>query len=249
MTSLTGVSTFACYYGPNRLAQIAAYDLVIVQAAHHAPAALAALRARGVRVAAYLSIGEAPAAEADPRWTLLDPATGASARNEQWDTVFVDCRSEAWRALLLDARIPQLLELGVDGLFLDTVDVQEAYPATRPGVEQLLGEIRDRFPASTLLINRGFGMLDTVRAIADGLVFESFTSYHDGAGYRAWAGQDLAWTAQMATRLARSLGGKPVFTVDYAAPEDAALRERAERRARAYGFVPFVGTRHLDWLP
>ena len=49
--------SYACYYGPARLRVLASYSLVLVEPAYYAPAQVAQLRARGVQVIAYLSIG------------------------------------------------------------------------------------------------------------------------------------------------------------------------------------------------
>ena len=176
---LGAVSSFACYYGPGALARLADYDVAILQVAHYTPQALATLRAAGVRVAAYLSVGEVTAIEAESAgeaWLLRDPAQGTPVVNPRWGTLLVDCRSAAWQAYLIEVRIPALLGRGAEGLFLDTVDVPEAYPEVRSGLEALLTRLRARFPERPLLINRGFSILNTALTVADGFVFEAFTT-------------------------------------------------------------------------
>jgi len=236
-------SRFASYYGFNRLEQLAEYDLVIVQAEHHTPADLHTLQQRGATPFGYLSLTEVMETESTAPWILRD------ARNLAWNTLLVDCRSAAWQAFVLEERIPYLLQRGLQGLFLDTVDVALQYADILPGVETLLRRIRAHYPDLPVLVNRGFTVLDTVAQIADGVVFESFTTYHNGPHYAAWTGSDLFWTMQMAVRLQQTLRTRLVLTIDYAAPDDLALRRRAEQRAKAYGFTPFVSTCFLDWLP
>lgn len=240
---------FACYYGLGQLERLARYDLVILQAEHYTAAEIASLRAQGTCVVIYASIGEIPLDAAERAWTLKDPETGEPVVNPTWETALTDCRSEAWRAHLVGSRIPQLLSSGADGLFLDNVDDQERHAGSVPCINRLLRRIRWRTPDRILLINRGFALLDVVSEVADGLVFEAFTSYYDGERYMAWEGDDLEWTAWMARRLQRLSPEIPILTVDYAAPEDHALRRHAEARARSHGFIPFVSTHRLDWLP
>ena len=244
---LSEISSFACYYGLNRLEQLATYDLVIVQAELYSREEIMALPCQAVL--GYLSLGEVADDVAQSTWVLHDAASGAVARNPRWKTTFVDCRSDDWQRFLIDVRIPALLERGVHGLFLDTVDVQDGYPETRSGVVRCLERIRECYPAAVLVVNRGFTILDAVAAVADTVVFESFTTYHDGERYVAWPEPDLAWTALMATKLRQAFGPRPILSIDYAPPGDVQLRVRAEQRARSYGFLPFVTTYALDRLP
>jgi polysaccharide biosynthesis protein PelA len=246
---LKPLTNFACYYGRDHLAELANYNLAILQVEQYAPEELAALSSHDVTIVAYLSLGEVPVAESDDRWIFRDPETGESVLNTLWGTVAVDCRSEPWHQHLLEERIPELLSRGATGLFLDTVDIQETLVATRPGVTALLRRIRREHPNTVIVVNRGFAILDTVLAVADAVAFEAFSSHYDGATYTLWRDRDLAWTAQMAARLNQTRGNCPVLTIDYAGPDDHALRERAVDRARRYGFIPFVGTYALDWLP
>jgi hypothetical protein len=236
-------SRFACYYGLNRLERLADYDLVILQAEHYTLADMLSLRERGTLPLGYLSLSEVAETESAAPWVLRD------ARNLDWNTVLVDCRSEAWQQFVVEERIPYLAQRGIRGFFLDTVDVPEQYAEILPGVESLLRRIRARHPNLVLLVNRGFSVLDTLASVADGVVFESFTTYHDGPRYAAWTGRDLLWTARMAVRVQQALGTRPILTIDYAAPDDVSLRRQAEQRARAYGFTPFVSTYQLDGLP
>lgn len=242
-------SRFACYYGVDRLEQLAEYDLVIVQAELYTAADLLALQQRGALPFGYLSLSEVADIETTAPWALREAKTGAVVRNSRWQTVLVDCRSAAWQRLVIEEQIPRLIQRGIYGLFLDTVDVDARFAETWPGVAQLLRRIRWEHSELPLLANRGFTVLDAVVEAADGVVFESFSTYYDDAGYAAWTGADLQWTEQAAVRLQDVLGTRPILTIDYAAPDDLAMRLYAERRAQSYGFTPFVGVGHLDTLP
>ena len=243
------VTHYACYYGWGRLPQLATYDLAILQAAAYTSQEIAWLGAQGTSALAYLSIGEAPSTEGDAPWVIRDPVSNAPLRNPQWGTLLVDCRSPAWQEHLLSSAIPELLAQGFAGLFLDTVDTQDHASHTRPGVVELLERMRDAYPTTTIIVNRGFSILETVLAIADGVLFEAFSTHYNGRGYAAWEGTDLAWTGATVVRLRQASDHTPVFALDYAAPEDQELRGRAKRRAQAYGMASFVAPYQLDWLP
>lgn len=242
-------SRFACYYGLDRLEQLAGYDLVIVQAENYTTADLLILQEHGTLPFGYLSLSEVADTEATAPWALREATTGAVARNSRWQTVLVDCRSAAWQRLVIEEQIPRLIQRGIYGLFLDTLDVDPRFAETWPGVAQLLRRIRWEHPELALLANRGFTVLDAVAETVDGVVFESFSTYYDDGSYAAWTGRDLQWTEQMAVRLQEVLETHPVLTLDYAPPDDATLRQYAEHRAQTYGFIPFVGVGRLDTLP
>ncbi len=242
-------SRFACYYGLDRLEQLAEYDLVIVQAELYTAADLLALRERGTLPFGYLSLSQVADTDTTAPWALREATTGAVVRNQRWQTVLVDCRAPAWQRLVIEEQIPRLVGHGIYGLFLDTVDVDARFAETWSGVAQLLRRIRWEHPELALLANRGFSVLDAVAETVDGVVFESFSTYYDEAGYAAWTGADLQWTEQAAIRLQEKLGTRPILTIDYAPPDDTTLRSYAERRAQVYGFIPFVSVGHLDTLP
>ncbi len=248
MTSLP-ISSFACYYGPNRLTDLAAFDLAIVQAGHYARPEIEGLQQAGCTCLAYLSLGELSEHEAQPSWRLLDPGSGQTLFNPRWKTVYIDCRLPAWQEEVVRRRVPDILERGFAGLFLDTIDVQELFPATRPGVAQLVQRLRASFPNALLAANRGFSILPQILPALDVIIFEAFTSHCQDGSYAAWTGHDLLWTADKAAELRRVSGDRPILALDYGAPEDDMLRRLAGERAAEHGFVSFVTTRYLDWLP
>ena len=245
---LKKIANYACYYGTGRLLDVAAFDLVILQPAHYTIDQIKLLRARGTHTIAYLSIGETAKLDSAADWYMLEPQSRVPARNPRWQTAFVDCRAPAWQAHLLQRRIPDILARGFEGLFLDTLDIQDIYPETRPAVIRLLHRIRDQYPNLILVANRGFSVLEQVIANLDAVVFEAFSTYYDNGRYQAWGGSDRAWTETIAAQL-RAISGRPILALDYAVPDDHRLRGIAKSRAHEHGFLSFVSTYALDWLP
>ncbi|MFN2283620.1 MAG: hypothetical protein ACK2UQ_04305, partial [Anaerolineae bacterium] len=86
-------SRFACYYGLDRLEQLAEYDLVILQAENYTAADLLSLQQRGTMPFGYLSLSEVADTETTAPWALREATTGAVVRNLRWQTVLVDCRT------------------------------------------------------------------------------------------------------------------------------------------------------------
>lgn len=243
------VEDFVCYYGPGRLPELATFDLAILQPAHYTRPEVEHLQRTGCLCLAYLSLGELPELEATPSWRLVDPLTGQSARNPRWNTLYLDCRLAAWQDEVVQRRVPAILERGFAGLFLDTLDVQEIHPATRPGVVQLVQRLHTSFPTLFLAANRGFSLLPQINQALDAVVFEAFTTHCRDGSYAAWTGPDLLWTEGKAAELRAICGDRPILALDYAAPEDDMLQRLAKKRAAGHGFVSFVTTCHLDTLP
>lgn len=243
------IDRFACYYGPDRLADLAAFDLLILQPGHYTLAEISHLQQAGCTCLAYLSLGELPEPEASPSWLLRHPETGQKLVNPRWRTAYLDCRLPAWQDDVVLRQAPAILARGFAGLFLDTVDVQELFPATRPGVAHLIGRLRASFPAARLMVNRGFSLLPQIMPALDGVLFEAFTTHCQDGSYAAWAGPDLLWTEGKAAELRALCGDRPILALDYAAPDDDSLRQLAQARAARHGFASFVSTRYLDWLP
>lgn len=249
MTLLHRPASFVCYYGAGRLDELASYDLAILQPGHYTRPEIQRLQRAGCLCLAYLSLGELPEQEAAPQWRLVDQQGRPVAPNPQWGTVYLDCRRPAWQDEVVQHRVPAILERGFAGLFLDTIDMQELYPDTRPGVAQLAQRLHACFPHLVFAANRGFSLLPQLMPMLDALLFEAFTSHGQDGSYAAWTGSDLQWTATMAETLRRTSGDRPILALDYAPPEDEALRRLARERAAAHGFLSFVTTRYLDWLP
>lgn len=246
-TRLGTVRSYACYYGAGQLAELARRSLVILQPGHYGPRDLAELRAAGTRALAYVSLGETSSVGPETPWLLRDGANGP-VRNAEWNTYYVDMRHEAFARRLLDEEIPPLLERGFDGLFLDGLDAQDRFPELRGAAVALVRSIRRRLPDAILVANRAFTILDQLVDSLDGVMFESFTSYCRAGRYCDWSEGDLAWSEETARALRALSPSLVVLALDYALPEDRARIDASVGRARAHGYVPYVGTMALDRL-
>jgi hypothetical protein len=104
----------AFFYGkPVPVAELGRFDWVVVEPDHLDARGLDELQRGGVRVFAYLSLGEAAPDAVDPGWLL--------GRNAPWGSVVVDPRAGGWRTRVL-ARVDALHARGYRGLFLDTLN-------------------------------------------------------------------------------------------------------------------------------
>lgn len=183
---------------------------------------------------------------------------------EKW----MDPANADWRALVLDHMVPKLVAQGVDGFYLDNLEVlshgpeAKHRPLTPEGVQaglDLVAEIRDRYPNLLIVLQNGAG--PTTREgrtsdgrpfaeLLDGVAHESlFTQPSEeadarNAKYRIEKDEDAI--AHMKAWQAMNLrpGGRPfhLSAQEYLGPRpSAAALARVRSQARAAGFALHVG--------
>lgn len=194
---LRDVRTFALGLGvdpsvPDDQLRLGAHDLVVIDGDGATPEVVDALHADGAVVVAYLSVGtfepfRAWFAEARAKGLLLD-------RWEQWDEWYAAVDRPATRALL-EREARRLLDRGVDGLFLDNVDLVETHPDQAEGMATLVAALDDLVgDRRVLLAQNGDPIAQGVIAHLDGWNREdvSFTFDADADGYVPVAPEDRA---------------------------------------------------------
>lgn len=237
---IKAAQNYVVYYGEGRADDLARYDLAIVQPNTLEADDLAALKARGTLVVAYLSIGEADDADrVQPGWIL--------GKNTNWESYFMDARQAGWQDLVL-ADAQSIIDAGYDGLFLDTVDTAELYPDTEAAMIGLIRRLRDAFPDHLLIQNRGLTLLDRTAAYVDADMIEDLTTSYDFDRKAYIRIEPDTETLDRLHTLQRK-AGLVVLALDYAAADDAETACSAVRSARAEGFIPAVSVILLDDLP
>jgi uncharacterized protein (TIGR01370 family) len=246
------IRSFVTYYGAGRLGVLARYDLAIIQPSTLTPDEVRVLQARGTLVVAYLTIGEIDPGDPGltngtitPNWLL--------GTNRNWGSVFADARQVGWRKLVIrDAG--DLLKQGYDGLFLDTVDTAEQFPATATGMVDLVQELHAAYPEALLVQNRGFTVIDRTASSVDAVMFEDLTTDYDFQSWTYTASPYMAENLSIARHLAaiHRRTGMPVLALDYVDPALRAQHARALHAvqvARSFGFIPSLSTIELTSIP
>ncbi len=213
----------------------------------HARAVVADLR-RGRRlVVSYLNIGAAETF----RWYWQYAKAFKLDAYDGWPGEFwMDVREPAWHDVILERVAPVLEAAGVDGFYLDNIDVSARYtqPAFRAGVVDLVRKLRLRFPG-LLIVGQSYNMVPYFDRGADG---RPMFRYLDGTSKEevngSYAGGyhriPLAESNRMLAEL-RALRerGLHVTVLDYANRRaDAAY---CIRRTTSRGLLPFVSQREL----
>jgi len=205
---------------------------------------------------AYVSVGEA-----DPRrpyWPAVRGQSFLVEPNPDWpDNIRVDVRDARWQEILLREEVPRLMQLGFDGLMVDTIDtapyLETKDPARFAGSRQALRDwlrrLRETFPRAVVIANGGAALVDAAPFV-DGFVIEGVFSIYDQGRrvYRATTDAERTWKLGAIAR-AREVARKPVFSIEYADVGDVALSRWAFQESVRHGFRPYVGVRDLNTAP
>lgn len=231
------------------------YRLLVLEPDHDR--AIASLRGPGATLLGYVSFGEVERQR--PYVGALEQAGALLAPNPHWpDARMADLRHPAWRDVLIETIVPQVLAQGFDGIFIDTMDNAEAMetrdPAGMKGMAAagaaLIAAVRARFPAMRIMLNRGYAILPGAARDVDYVLGEAMASRWNFAAkrYEALSGSDWEWQA---TRLRAAKARNPrveLMTLDYCDPADRAQVAALYAREREAGFRPYVSTLALDRL-
>ena len=250
---LAGIRRWAVVYGrevdPGKLA---GFGLVVVDAEVGREAA--ELKRSGALILAYLSLGEVHRSR--PYFAQAQAAGWLVRENPTWKGSFlVDVRQEGWRRLVVDRLAREILARGFDGLFLDTLDTAETleredrvkYGGSVQAMGGLVRALRASYPKALLLPNNAFQVLETIAPAVDGVVAESvFTTYDFTVGRYGRVPEAVRQEKLSRLTEIRRRHRLPVFTIEYAAPEEADLRRDAYAGSRAAGFISYVATIELQ---
>ncbi len=246
------VSSWACYYGhEDRTNQLLGVDLLVAAPGGQNPVPL---QAKGVKVLAYVSLGEV--AENGPYYAEARNLGLLVRHNKNWDSWVVDVRRPEWREMVLTRILPDALAAGYDGLFLDTLDapmdMQRRDPDTYTGTERhclaLVRAIRKQYPNLLLCQNRGFEIIRRTAPYLDYLLIEGLSSAMNLATLtRADIPEKDKALLIAGAEAARKINpGLVILTLDYVPAHDEAARDKAYEFSRNLGYVPYVSTPALN---
>lgn len=229
------------------MSQLRQYDLVVVDGEAVTAAQVRSLRADGIIVLGYLSVGTI---EPWRSWFGQVKAYRLDLWGD-WDEWYADVSAPGYRKVIADEVAPAMLAKGLDGLFLDNVDMIETHPSRAPGMQALVGTLSARAHAQGRLLfaQNGADTIAPMLAYLDGWNLEDVTRGYDfdAERYVRIPAEDVAYNLQ-ALRGVRAAG---LFTTatDYVAAGDTAATDEAVRNARSAGALPFVSDIELTRLP
>lgn len=224
-------------------------------------------------VVSYLSIGEAEDYRPDyfdKEYLAEDAPDWLMGENPEWkgNRIIRFCEEGWQRTILGDEQgrnlynsiepspLYRLIELGLDGVYLDRVDVYSEVAKHCPDaarkmvafVKRLAEHARRRNPDFLVILQNAEELLADPVMVAsiDAIAKEDL---YFGVDHSEKA-NDAAMVRETVGYLRRAkAAGRPVLFVDYVKPKSKTAD--AARRGRAEGFIPYFAPRALDqlWLP
>lgn len=242
--------SFAVYYGSSWSDELVNYDLLILSPLY-SESYVSKLREEGAVVLGYVSISTVGGWEP---WASQVTDDIVLSYDPTWGEKIVNASSLRWRRILLEEAIPWVLSKGFDGVFLDNLDVVDAYPQLRTAIVSLVKEVRGSFPDIVVAVNRGFSIVEEVAPYVNYVVFESFGTYYDFSEgcYKKWSGSDLRWIKTTSEKLSQlsSKHGFKVLVLAYADPNNseqfAEYVSFVKELASKYGFSYYVADVYLQ---
>lgn len=266
------VDSFACYYGSltgdaeenpvlggdpvSAVDALKTFDVAIVhssslRSAENGKEIVRQLRDSGTYVIAYISIGEEYTLSVGDGLGENGYASyylyenGMPKINPSWGSYFVDAGNPVWQAKVL-AEAADILDFGVDGLFLDTVDTVDVAYDTLGGMVDLVRLLDETYPQAKLVPNRGFTVYPYISQYVDGIMFESFsTTYDETSGFFVDRdADDYDYNTSIACNVinrARRYDYMPVFCLDYVNSQEYSYMPQAIMNAVwEYDFISYV---------
>ena len=229
------------------------YGLIVLDRENHPP--LEPLSDAGKALFGYISVGEASEDRAEfervKGWGVL------RGENPFWKgSHFVDLRDPSWGKMLIEETIPDILQRGFHGVFLDTLDnpieLERRDPKANAGMTQAAARLVKAFklhwPRVPLILNRGYGLLPMVGGTVEYVLGESIYTDYDFETKTYSKVDPEVYREQviiLQDAAARNPGLK-ILTLDYWDPADTATIAEIYKTERANGFLPYVATIELD---
>lgn len=221
-------------------------------------------------VVSYLSIGEAEDYRGDyftAEYLSEDAPDWLLGENPEWKgNRLIRFCAEGWQQTILGdsegrnvynsvepAPLTRLIELGLDGVYLDRVDVYQEVAKACPDAERrmvafvrrLAEQARRLKPDFLVILQNAEELLERPEMIAaiDAVAKEDLFY---GIDHTEKANPKSAVEESLAHLRRAKAAGRPVFVVDYV--KDRGRIAEARRRIEAEGFVPYFAPRALDAL-
>jgi endo-alpha-1,4-polygalactosaminidase (GH114 family) len=200
-------------------------------------------------VAGYLSLGEVDSKQS--YFNKIGHKSFVLHRNPFWpDARLVDVRDLAWQGFILHEMIPNLIEKGYNGLFLDTLDsaieLERLYPKRYKGsIENLISfikKIKQQYPNLKLIANNAFSILPKIDSLLEYVLAESlFTSYDFASKKYQLASDDRR--LKHANKVFSQLTSKPMV-LEYAIDPD--MISKVREKNKTYNFSLYFSNIQLN---
>jgi len=241
---------FGIDYSKVSVNSLKGYDMVVLEPFNYNYRETRQLLESKTKLIGYVSLGEVGAS----RWyyPLLKDKGLLLGKNENWDSYFINLTDTLSRRMLLNKVIPEIMDRGFDGLFLDTID--DVAPGTGRGnmqgdMVQLIREIRKRYPDIYIIQNRGMFLLNQTHKYVNALLIEDVASSYNFDQKKYYMVDDSTFKKRIENidHYEAEINSGQLLLVDYATSDS--LKKQVQQRLDTLKLPYFISSIKLDTLP
>lgn len=187
---LDNAKSYKVYYDAPSAAKIKKmqqYDVMIIEPVFYSAAQIKQIQQNGTKVYGYINTMEADNWNTDLMGQLVESdffhRNGQRIHYAEWDSYLTDITSKHYQAVLMKEVEKQIVQKGLDGVFLDTVGNIDNEHADQPvvleqqrvGMTNFLKSLKTKHASLSLIQNWGFGTLKYhTYPYVDGIMWENF---------------------------------------------------------------------------
>lgn len=229
------------------------YDIIIFDRDKHP--SLKNLQSRGAVIFGYASLAEAEKERAD--YDQVKEFMLTQEENPQWKGHYaIDVRNPQWAKYMIENIIPDIIEQGFDGVFLDTLDRAEDLERKNPkryrgmikAAQKLICAIRYHYPNLKIMTNRGFSILPDILQDVDYILAESIlVNYDRNKGeHRFFSDSTYEQLVKKVIGFKSKAPHIKILSLDYWDMSDEDMVKTIYDKQRKEGFSPYVTSIELD---
>ncbi len=248
------IKSFAIYYGFEAPASsFKDFDLVVLESSN--TSIVKELKKSGKTVLAYLSIGEVN--KSRDYFEYLKEKGLLLEENPNWpDAFLIDIRNPEWENCIVSRILPDILDSGFDGIFIDTLDSsldkEDKNPLKYRGMKKaavgIIKAMKKKFPDMKIMLNRAYEIAPDCGNSIEYILGESTCSVYDfkEKKYLPCDEEAFKYESELLKNIQKKNPSLLVMTLDYTEEDDMKRRKEIYKRQRAQGFIPYVTTIGLD---
>lgn len=242
----------AFYYGEHPpMDELHAFNIVVVNAGNHISPK--DFNKPNSQLYAYISVGELDKGvpyekQANPSWI--------KGQNSAWNSHVMDLANPGWRDFLFAKLVEPLWQQGYRGFFLDTLDSYELLKLSpeqkklqEAGIVDFIKKIKAAHPEASIILNRGFPVINAVHQDISAVAAESlFAGWDPSKKIYAPVAESERQSLLAALNSIHQQYKLPIIVIDYVPIVDRAQARDVAKKIASLGFIPWVSVPHLDAL-
>lgn len=231
--------------------QIVPYDMAILDPDNH-PLLFGV--SDEVILIAYVSFGEAENYRS--YWNKIENASWVLGENVYWQgNYYVDVRELAWRKVIIEEVIPNIIEQGFKGIMMDTLDTAaflegqdpEKYKGSKDAMADFVKEVHASYPDLLLISNNGLDLMPEIAPVLSGVLVEDINMMvdFDNDSYKPVPEEYKKYKVELLQNITRQYH-LPIFVVDYISEKDTESITKDIVDLKKLGFKPYIAEKNLD---